>query len=73
MAGYETTSSRVARSLIAGTAAGAALVALWWIFGTAQNLGIYYVLNYGGLTALITFVVALIVWAIGLTIFGIPI
>jgi hypothetical protein len=70
---YEITPSRIVPSLIAGVLAGASLVTLWSIFGTALNAGIYYVLNYGALAFFYTFVVALVVWAVGLMIFGFPI
>jgi hypothetical protein len=72
IASYDTTSPRVALSLIAGALAGASLIALWWVWGTAQNLGVQYLLNYGALPTVFVFIVALVIWAIGLATFGLP-
>jgi hypothetical protein len=62
----------VTLSLVAGAITGAALIALWYLWGTARNLGVRYVLDYGLLPTTTVFTVALVVWAVGLTIFGIP-
>lgn len=72
LVGYEATPSRIALSLIAGAFVGASLIALWWIFGTAQSHGIQYLLHYGALPAVTVFFVALVVWAVGLVLFGVP-
>jgi len=69
---YDTTLPRAALSLIAGAAAGASLIALWYLWGTAQNLGIQYVLDYGVIPTTLVFIEALVVWSVGLTIFGLP-
>ena len=48
------------------------MIALWYLLGTAQNLGVRYVLDYGLLPTSLVFTVALVVWAVGLTVFGLP-
>lgn len=69
---YRTSPSRVILSLAAGAIMGALLIALWYVWGTAQTLGIQYVLDYGLRPSSTVFMVALVVWASGLVIFGLP-
>lgn len=69
---YSTNPSRVILSLAAGAVTGAFLIALWHLCGTAQVLGIQYVLDYGLRPSSTVFVVAFIVWAVGLIVFGLP-
>jgi hypothetical protein len=51
----------VALGLIAGAVAGAGLIALWYLWGTAQNLGINYVVDYSLRPTTFVFTGALIV------------
>lgn len=69
---YSTNPSRVILSLVAGSVTGALLIALWYLWGTAQNLGTQYILDYGLRPSSTVFTVALVVWAVGLTVFGLP-
>jgi hypothetical protein len=71
-AGYSTNPSRVILSLTAGAATGAIFIALSYLWGTAQSLGIRYVLVYGLGWSIVVFMVAFVVWGIGLILFGLP-
>ena len=71
-ANYVTNRIRVISSLATGTAVGALLIVFWYIWGATQQFGVQYVLDYGWFTALYVFIAAFVVWAIGLTIFALP-
>jgi hypothetical protein len=73
IASYDTNPSRVIVSLITGAVTGAILIALEYVWGTAQVSGIRYVLDHGLRTTFIVFTAALVVWGLGLSIVGIPI
>ena len=71
-ANYDTNRSRVIVSLIAGAVAGAILIALWYLWGRVQYLGVQYVLDYGLRHSITVFTFAFVIWALGLTLFGLP-
>jgi hypothetical protein len=70
---YNTNPLRVTLSLAAGAVTGAFLNALYYLWGTAQILGVQYVLDYGLPSSSGVLIVALVVWAVGLIVFGLPI
>jgi hypothetical protein len=69
---YNTNPTRVILGLAAGAVTGAFLIALSFLWGTAQVSGVQYVLHYGLRPSSTVFVVAFIVWAVGLVVFGLP-
>jgi len=69
---YDTRRLWVILSLIAGAVTGALLVFLQYLWDAIQIHGLQYTLNYGWLTSIYVFIGALMVWAMGLTILGLP-
>ena len=70
---YNTRSSHIVLSVIAGAVTGGVLIALDYVWGTGRNLGIPYLVEYGLRPTITVFVVALIIWAIGIIVVALPI
>lgn len=51
---------------------GAFLVVLDYLWGTAQVLGVQYILDYGLGPSLQVFVAAFVIWGVGLIVFALP-
>lgn len=69
---YETTGAWVILSIAAGAAMGAAIICSQYLWGIYMNLGIDHFLEYGFSKGFGVFIIAFIVWSIGICVFGGP-